>query len=91
MRMLASWVVFAAAIASFSKIWVGVRSALEGDRLYGPLEALAWMALFLGSMGYLALMIYAADRAAGRTKRAMPLFDRLIDRRRAAGRGGGPV
>jgi hypothetical protein len=89
MRMLLSWLVFGAAIASFSRLWVGVRSALEGDRLYGPLAALGWMALFLGSMGYLAFMIYAADRAAGRTKRAMPLFDRLIDRRRAVRRSGG--
>jgi hypothetical protein len=89
MRMLLSWVVFGAAIASFSKLWVGVRSALDGARLYGPLEALGWMTLFLGSMGYLAFLIYAADRAAGRTKRAMPLFDRLIDRPRATGRSGG--
>jgi hypothetical protein len=90
MRTLFSWAAFGAAIASFSKLWVGVRSALEGARLYGPLEALGWMALFLGSMGYLAFLIYAADRAAGRTRRAMPLFDRWIDRPRAAGRSGGP-
>jgi hypothetical protein len=66
-----------------------VRGALEGQRLYGPLEALAWMGAFMGSMGYLAFVIYAADRAAGRTRRAMPLFDRLLDRPRPGARGGG--
>ncbi len=81
MRLVASWVMFGAAVASFSKLWVGVRSALEGDRLYSPPEALLWIALFLGSMGYLAFVIYAADRDAGRTKRAIVLFDRVLDRR----------
>jgi hypothetical protein len=80
MRLLASWIAFVAAIASFSKLWVGVRSALDGQRLYGSLEALGWMVAFLSSMGYLAFVIYAADRAAGRTKRAIPIFDRWLGR-----------
>jgi hypothetical protein len=82
-RTLTSWVAFGAAIASFSKLWVGVRTALEGERLYGPLQAILWMVLFLVSMGYLAFAIYAADRAAGRTRRSMPLFDRWLDRPRS--------
>lgn len=89
MRTVVSWMAFAAAVASFSKLWVGVRAALDGQRLYGPLEALVWMAAFAGSMGYLAFVIYAADRAAGRTRRAMPLFDRLLDWPRSGARGGG--
>jgi hypothetical protein len=43
------------------------------------------MAAFWVSLGYLAFVIYAADRAAGRTRRPMPLFDRWLD-----GRAGGP-
>lgn len=82
MRTLASWMAFAAAVVSFSRLWQGVRGALEGQRLYGPLEALFWMGLFVGSMGYLAFVIYAADRAAGRTRRSIGLFDRLLDLRR---------
>lgn len=85
MRTLLSWVAFGAAIASFSKLWVGVRGALEGQRLYAPAEALFWMALFLSCMGYLAFVIYAADRAAGRTRRPMPWFDRVLDRRPRSG------
>ncbi|MDR7522246.1 MAG: hypothetical protein QN168_07280 [Armatimonadota bacterium] len=88
MRTLRSWAVFVAAVVSFSRLWQGVRAALEGGRLYGPLEALFWMGLFLGSMGYLAFLIYAADRAAGRTRRPMPLFDRLLDRRTGTGEVG---
>lgn len=79
-RTLGSWVAFAAAMIAFSRLWQGVRAVLEGGRLYGSLEALAWMGLFLGSMGYLAFVVYAADRAAGRTRRPMPLFDRWLDR-----------
>ena len=84
--MLASWGAFAAAVVSFSRLWQGIRSALDGQRLYGSAEALVWMVVFLGSMGYLALVIYAADRAAGRTKRSIAVFDRLLDRRHETAR-----
>lgn len=86
MRTLASWGAFAIAVAAFSRLWQGVRAALDGSRMYGPLEALVWMGLFLGSMGYLALVIYAADRASGRAKRRIRVFDRLLDRGEAASR-----
>jgi hypothetical protein len=82
MRTLASWLTFAAAVVSFSRLWQGVRGALEGQRLYGPLEALFWIGLFMGSMGYMAFVIYAADRAAGRSMRSIGLFDRLMARAR---------
>jgi hypothetical protein len=83
MRTLASFVAFAAAIMSFSRLWQGVRSVVEGDgRLYGSLEAIWWMGLFLASMGYLAFVIYASDRAAGRAKRTIPLFERALNRSR---------
>ncbi len=88
MRMLASWGAFAIAIVSFSRLWQGVRGALDGQRLYGSAEALVWMAVFLGSMGYLAFVIYAADRAAGRTTRSIVMFDRVLDRSRPAAPGG---
>jgi hypothetical protein len=85
MRTVLSWTAFAAAIVSFSRLWQGVRAALDGARLYGSLEALGWMTLFLGSMTTLALLIYAADRAAGRVRRPVALFDRILDRRRSEG------
>lgn len=90
MRTLAPWMAFAAAVVSFSRLWQGVRGALEGQRLYGPLEALLWMGLFVGSMGYMAFVIYAADRAAGRSMRSIGLFDRLLSRARPKS-GGAPV
>jgi hypothetical protein len=84
MRTLASFIAFAAAITSFSRLWQGVRAVVEGDgRLYDSLVAVWWMGLFLVSMAYLAFVIYAADRAAGRAKRAIPIFERLLDRGRA--------
>ena len=82
MRTVASWGAFVGAVAAFSRLWQGVRAALDGDHLYGPLEALGWMALFLSAMGYLVFVIYAADRATGRAKRNIRVFDRLLDRAR---------
>ncbi|MDR7556603.1 MAG: hypothetical protein QN157_13485 [Armatimonadota bacterium] len=90
-RLLGSVVAFAVAVESFSRLWQGVRAALEGHRLYGPGAALAWMAAFWISLGYLAFVIYAADRAAGRTRRPMPLFDRWLDRRAGRPSGGADV
>lgn len=78
--MVLSWAIFAAAVVSFSRLWQGVRGVLEGQRLYGPGEALLWMGLFLSSLGYLAFVIYAADRASGRAKRRIAVFDRMLDR-----------
>ena len=93
MRMLVSWAIFGVAVVSFSRLWQGVRGVLEGQRLYGPVEALIWMGLFLLSLGYLTFVIYAADRASGRAKRRVALFDRIIDRhgtsQRRAGEHGG--
>ncbi len=86
--MLASWGAFAIAIVSFSRLWQGVRGALDGQRLYGAAEALVWMAVFLGSMGYLAFVIYATDRAAGRARRSIVVFDRVLDRSRPTASGG---
>ncbi|MGH2372474.1 MAG: hypothetical protein ACRDIC_03225 [bacterium] len=88
MRTILSWALFGAAVVSFSHLWQGVRGVLEGQRLYGPLGALAWMGLFLSSLGYLAFLIYAADRARGRARRHIAIFDRLIDRRPSRGAGG---
>lgn len=88
MRTLASWGAFIVAVAAFSRLWQGVRAALDGDHLYGPLEALGWMALFLSAMGYLAFVIYAADRASGRATRRIRIFDRLLDRAQRTSPGG---
>jgi hypothetical protein len=87
-RTLGSLVAFVVAIGAFSRLWQGVRAVVEGDgRLYGSLEALWWMGLFLASMAYLAFVIYAADRAAGRARRAIPIFDRWLQRGRSAEAG----
>jgi hypothetical protein len=80
MRTLASIGAFVAAVIAFSRLWQGVRAALEGGRLYGPAEAVGWMALFLCAMGYLAFVIYAGDRASGRARRRIRAFDYLLDR-----------
>jgi hypothetical protein len=87
MRTLASWGAFAVAIVSFSRLWQGVRAVMDGHRLYGSGEALFWMGVFAGSMVYLAFVLYATERAAGRTRRSIALFDRLLDGRANVGTG----
>jgi hypothetical protein len=88
MGRLLSLGAFAVAVVAFSHLWQGVRAALDGQRLYGPAEALAWLGGFVGSMGYLALAIYAVDRAAGRTRRRLRPFDWWLDRRGSRPPGG---
>jgi len=80
MRTVASLGAFVGAVAAFSRLWQGVRAALDGYHMYGPLEAVGWMVLFLSAMAYLAFVIYAADRASGRAKRSIRIFDRVLDR-----------
>lgn len=80
MRTLASVCAFIAAVIAFSRLWQGVRAALDGARLYGPVQAVGWIALFLGAMGYLAFVIYAGDRATGRAMRRIRFFDHLLER-----------
>ncbi len=80
MRTLLSWAAFAVAIYTFSRLWGAVRGAWEGHPPVPPAAFLGLVAAFVLSLGYVAFVVYAADRAAGKVRRPIALFDRLLDR-----------
>ncbi len=80
MRTLLSWAAFAAAVYAFSGLWAAFRGALQGRPAVPPAAFLGLVALFLLSLGYLAFIVYAADRGAGRVRRRIAFFDRILDR-----------
>jgi hypothetical protein len=82
MRTVLSWVAFATAVYTFSGLWGAFRSAWEGTPATPPAAFLGLTAAFLLSLGYVAFVIYAAERAAGRVRRPIAFFDRLLGRLR---------
>lgn len=82
MRTLLSWVAFVVAIYTFSGLWGAVRGAWEGRPAVPPSAFLGLVATFLLSLGYVAFVVYAADRAAGKVRRPIGFFDRILDRGR---------
>ncbi len=80
MHTLLSWAAFAGAVVSFSALWGAFRGALEGRPPVSPAAFLSLVAVFLMSLGYMAFVVYAAARAAGKVRRPIALFDRLLDR-----------
>lgn len=79
-RTLPSLAAFAVAVYSFSALWGAARGAWEGRPTLPPGPFLIYAAAFVGSLLYLAFVLYAADRAAGRVRRRIGAFDRLLDR-----------
>lgn len=79
-RHPAMWAAFAVAVYTFSALWGAVRGAWEGRPTVPPGAFLGLVALFLGSLAYLAFVVYAAENAAGRVRRRIRLFDRFLDR-----------
>jgi len=79
MRTVLSWVAFAVAIYTFSGLWGAVRGVWEGRPMVPPAAFLGLVTTFLLSLGYVAFVVYAADRAAGKVRRHIAFFDRFLD------------
>lgn len=77
---LVAWGVFALAVYTFSELWGALRSAWAGRPTVPPGPFLLLVGLFLASLGYLAVALYAAEARAGRVHRRIGLFDRLLTR-----------
>ena len=80
MRTLFSWAAFAVAVYTFSALWGAFRGAWEGKPTTPPEAFLGLVAAFLFSLGYMAFVVYAAERAAGKVRRPIALFDRILHR-----------
>ncbi len=79
-RTVTSLAAFAVAVYTFSGLWGAARSAWDGHPTLPPGPFLVYVAAFVVCLGYLAFILYAADRAAGRVRRRIGAFDRLLDR-----------
>lgn len=79
---IVSLVAFGVAVYTFSELWGAFSGAWQGRPTLGPAALLVVLAGFLASLTALGYMIYATDRAAGRVRRRIAVFDRILDRGR---------
>ncbi|MBI4280156.1 MAG: hypothetical protein HY660_17020 [Armatimonadetes bacterium] len=78
MRRIVFFGMFAVAIWALAELWALAGPVWE-QRSGGPWPAaLGYAALLVGSFLYLGFLLYEADRAAGRVKRPIALYDRWI-------------
>jgi hypothetical protein len=79
-RTLLSIGAFVLAVGTFSRLWEAFRGAWQGQPTVPPGSMVAMLTVFLLSMTYLVFVTYAADRSAGKVKRRVALFERLLRR-----------
>ncbi|MDQ7819395.1 MAG: hypothetical protein QN173_05755 [Armatimonadota bacterium] len=78
MRLLSIAVAFVAALAALSAGWAAVQAAWAAPTP-GALARVAGYALvFAAAFLYLGFWVYAADRAAGRVRRRIGLYERFL-------------
>ncbi len=81
LRRLLPWVAFGVGVYSLSMLWGAVRGAWIGHPTLPPLAFGGVVLLFLSSLGYMGFVVYAGERSAGRVRRRIALFDRILDAR----------
>ncbi|HEV8353414.1 MAG TPA: hypothetical protein VGR24_04370 [bacterium] len=69
---------FAAAIWALNAGWTSFRSTWETPSPGGWALTLGYLAVFLAAFLYVGFQQYAADRAAGRVRRRIGLYERLL-------------
>ncbi len=80
MRALRFLAGFAVAVASLHETWQALRAAWLDPRLERWVTAAAWVALVVASAGWAGLVVYAADRRAGRVRRRVGVYERALAR-----------
>lgn len=71
---------FAAAIWALQAGWVRFRAVWESPTPAGWAATAAYLAVFLAAFLYLGYWQYAADRAAGRVRRPLWMYERFLRR-----------
>jgi hypothetical protein len=69
---------FAVAVVALRQIFRAYGEALAAQTPAAWLAALGWTALLLGAFVYAGFLIYAADRAAGKLRRRLGLYERFL-------------
>lgn len=78
MKPLSYLAAFAIAIWALSKGWASLRQTFQSPDPAGVGVTLLYAALFVGAFLYLGYWNYAADRAAGRVRRRIGLYERFL-------------
>lgn len=80
MKLAGYLAAFAVAIWSLSAGWASLRRAWQTPDATGILNTLMYAAVFLLAFLYLGYWSYAAERAAGRVRRRIGLYERFMRR-----------
>ena len=90
MRPFLFLIAFGAAVWAIGEGWAALRQTWAAPTWVG-LAAVAWyLTVFFAAFLYLGFGIYAAERAAGKVRRRIRLYERILARRgREQGRANG--
>lgn len=88
MRPFLFLIAFGAAIWALGDGWEALRETWAAPTAAGAASVLAYLAVFALAFLYIGFTIYTADRMAGRVRRPIRLYERILSRR-AGGRGDG--
>lgn len=72
---------FILAMWAISEGWAALRALWASPTAAGGAAVAAYAAVFLAAFVYLAFWVYAADRAAGKVRRPIGLYERILNRR----------
>jgi len=84
-------IVFAAAIWAIGDGWAALREAWAAPTGRHVAAVLGYLAVFVAAFIYLGFGVYAADRAAGKVRRRIGLYERLLATRAGRSAGQGPA
>ncbi|MDR5708341.1 MAG: hypothetical protein QN172_00180 [Armatimonadota bacterium] len=80
MQRLVFLLAFAAAVLALPEAWSGWRMAIHQADPGAWARAVGWSALVVGALLGAGLVMYAADRRAGRVRRRIGLYERILSR-----------
>lgn len=81
MRPFVFLIAFGAAIWAISEGWGALRETWAAPTWMGVAAVLGYLAVFLVAFLYLGFGVYAADRATGRVRRRIGVYERILERR----------
>ena len=86
MKHLGFFAVFLVAMWSLSAGWTALRGTWQTPTAAGLGQTVLYAAVFAASFLYLGFWVYAWDRAAGRVKRTIGLYERFLPGKEKGGR-----
>jgi hypothetical protein len=81
MRPFFFLIAFGAAIWAIGDGWAALRETWTAPTWTGVASVLAYLAVFVAAFLYVGFTVYAADRAAGRVRRPIRLYEGILAKR----------